>query len=49
MHDAAEKGDVQEVKRLLSTPANINSRTREVSILRCVLEKVISILFNTER
>lgn len=31
MHNAVEKGDVQEVERLLSTSVIVNSTTREVS------------------
>ena len=32
LHAAAERGDVKEVERLLSTSVNINSRTEDVSL-----------------
>ena len=32
LHDAAERGDVKQVQRLLSTSVNINSMTKDVSI-----------------
>ena len=35
LHDAAERGDVKQVQRLLSTSVNINSRTGDVSIAIC--------------
>ncbi|CAI8021636.1 hypothetical protein GBAR_LOCUS12813 [Geodia barretti] len=39
LHDAAERGDVEAVERLLSTSVNINSRTEDVrlSTSECVV------------